>query len=202
MIKEIYFDEVFDTQTAFRSIMQALARPGQLQKLDAMKKLNPPKPLNAATACIGLTLMSQDSLFHVEEQQFPQGKEYFSVNTSARFCEISEAAFLYIQGQDSTATIAKAHTGLLEYPETSATVIIDVMAMSEEPMADALALNMQGPGVLDEKTVFIKGINPEILGMIQAKNGEYPLGIDVFMTDKKNQVLGIPRTNQFKWKSS
>jgi alpha-D-ribose 1-methylphosphonate 5-triphosphate synthase subunit PhnH len=192
MIRETAYDEVFDAQTHFRLIMDSMARPGKLNVLNGVA-IEPPASLNRASALIGLALLNADVSYYAAENA-PGIADYFITNTASRPAEAHEADFLFLPGQSDSDTLEAAKIGTLSYPETNAFVVIDVEAISTEPDTTALALILSGPGVKGEKTVFVRGLNPELLLTICEKNAEYPMGLDAILTDQNDQILCIPRS--------
>jgi alpha-D-ribose 1-methylphosphonate 5-triphosphate synthase subunit PhnH len=84
--------------------------------------------------------------------------------------------------------------GTLPYPEDSATVVIAVEGLANE--GDGLALWLKGPGVLGEKKLCVDGLDPAFFETLATINGEFPLGIDVILTDKERKVACIPRSTK------
>ena len=112
---------------------------------------------------------------------------------------IEKAEYIFISGNTSGTFIRNINKGELEYPENSATIIIDVEKIEKLPCDRSFEIVLKGPGVKSEETVYIKGITNEILEEIQIANSEYPLGIDVILSDSDGNILCIPRTNNFNW---
>lgn len=195
MIRETTYDEVFDAQTHFRLIMDSMARPGKLNVLNGVA-IEPPASLNRASALIGLALLNADVSYFAAENADAVA-DYFVTNTASRPAEAAEADFLFLPGLSDSAILENAKVGTLSYPETNAFVVIDVATVSPEPTPTALALTLRGPGVKGETTVFVGGLNPELLRTVREKNAEYPLGLDTILTDANDQILCIPRSNQF-----
>jgi alpha-D-ribose 1-methylphosphonate 5-triphosphate synthase subunit PhnH len=50
-----------------------------------------------------------------------------------------------------------------------------------------------------EKRVYVRTISDTILESVKEKNSEYPLGIDVILTDHAGNIICIPRSNNFSW---
>lgn len=195
MIRETTYDEVFDAQTHFRLLMDSMARPGKLNVLNGVV-IEPPALLNRASTLIGLALLNGDVSYYAAENAAAIA-DYFVTNTASRPATAGEADFLFLPGQHQSEALADAKIGTLSYPETNAFVVIDVDAISTEPDPAALALTLRGPGVKGEKTVFVRGLNPDLLLTIREKNAEYPLGLDAILTDASDRILCIPRSNQF-----
>lgn len=200
MIRETAYDEVFDAQAHFRLIMDSMARPGKINVLNGVS-INPPAALNRASAVVGLALLNADVSYYVSEHADPTGvAAYFVVNTSSQAASADEADFLFLTGTENPDQLDQAKTGTLAYPDTSAFVVIDVTAISSTPRP-GLMLTLAGPGVNGSKTVFVDGLNSDLLDTLSQKNAEYPLGVDTILTDANDQIICIPRSVRIKYES-
>jgi alpha-D-ribose 1-methylphosphonate 5-triphosphate synthase subunit PhnH len=56
---------------------------------------------------------------------------------------------------------------------------------------------LQGPGVPGERPLILNASNADFFQEIQAINAEFPLGVDLFLTDAAGNLAAIPRSNQF-----
>lgn len=195
MIRETTYDEVFDAQQHFRLIMDSMARPGKLNVLNGVA-IDPPTSLNRASALIGLALLNADVTYYAAGNPDAVAS-YFVTNVASQLAGAEKADFLFLPGQSASDALEQAKIGTLSYPETNAFVVIDVAAISDEPQLDSIALTLRGPGVNGERRVFVQGLNPDLLLTIRERNAEYPLGLDTILTDANDQILCIPRSNQF-----
>ncbi|MGF1636674.1 MAG: phosphonate C-P lyase system protein PhnH [Cyclobacteriaceae bacterium] len=194
MVRESAYDEIFDAQFHFRLLMEAMSRPGKICKLEH-SAINPPEDMYAGAALIGLALLNADVHF------FHQGSaaEYLRFNTSSELATPDEADFIFMKGTDTAQMIAAAKIGTDNYPETNASIIIEVLEIKNGTHDDGLNLSLSGPGVLGSKEVNIHGLDEELLYEIQAKNEEFPLGIDSILVDKSGNICCLPRTCKIEW---
>lgn len=193
MIKEINYNEVFDSQRHFRAILDCMARPGKINNI-ADVDLNVPNQINKASALIGFTLLSSESKFFVvENNEAING--YLTANTLAHPSDINFADFVFLNGNINENELELIKTGQLEYPEDSATVVVDLDQVSDQNMPDSIPIVISGPGVVDLKTLFIKGTSKKILLDLIGLNEEFPLGVDIILTDREGHILCIPRTS-------
>jgi alpha-D-ribose 1-methylphosphonate 5-triphosphate synthase subunit PhnH len=212
MVRETAYDEVFDAQKHFRSILDSLARPGQIRLLDPVK-LTPPPGLNHASVLVGLALMDADVNFHVIHNEHGES-EYLSANTRAVSTPLDRANFLFAHGADSPEILESADCGSLTYPDTSASLILEVDAVSAEPFAqprggaadnNRLRLEFEGPGVNGTAALFVTGLSPDLILALLARNAEFPMGIDTVLTSVDAAgipcVVGIPRTAHISWET-
>ena len=195
MIRELTYDLVFDAQTHFRLLMDSMARPGKLNVLNGVV-IDPPASLNPASALIGLALLNADVTYYAAENA-DVITDYFVTNTASQPAPADVADFVFLPGNHEPEIVIEAKIGTLSYPETNAFIVIDVATISAEPITDSVPITLAGPGVNGETTVFMRGLNPDLLRTIRQKNAEYPLGLDTILTDRDGQICCIPRSNQF-----
>jgi alpha-D-ribose 1-methylphosphonate 5-triphosphate synthase subunit PhnH len=72
-----------------------------------------------------------------------------------------------------------------------------VETISDQTIGGALLIKLKGPGIKSEEKVYIKGIHAVLIEAVKELNTEFPLGIDMMLTDVHNNLLCIPRSNQF-----
>jgi alpha-D-ribose 1-methylphosphonate 5-triphosphate synthase subunit PhnH len=196
MRREINYDEVFDAQEQFRLLLDSMARPGKVNIMPDMDIL-PPAGLNKGSALIAFALLNTDVSFYASGENNEEVSSYIALNTTAQPIGVHDADFVFINGLHEAWILSESKTGNLSYPEESATFIIDVETISNQPIDDAVLLKLKGPGIKTEERVYIKGISPNIMEAVKEQNMEFPLGIDLMLTDQQNKLICIPRSNQF-----
>jgi alpha-D-ribose 1-methylphosphonate 5-triphosphate synthase subunit PhnH len=198
MKKEIFFDEVFDAQEQFRNILEAMSRPGLIQKINNFEFI-PPVTIHKASAIIAFSLLNADVSFAVINDDQKITEAYIKLNTNATVATIDKADYIFINGNNSGDFLWDVKQGNLSYPEDSATVIIDVATIHLSPNKNSVALICKGPGVATENIVYISGLEITLLEKVKELNQEYPLGIDVMIVDVNNCLIGLPRSNHFEF---
>ncbi|HEY4325573.1 MAG TPA: phosphonate C-P lyase system protein PhnH [Mucilaginibacter sp.] len=196
MRREINYDEVFDAQEQFRLLLDSMAHPGKINLLPDMDVV-PPTGLNKGSALIAFALLNTDVSFHASGVNSKEISSYIALNTTSQPVTVHDADFIFIGGLHHEGILFEAKTGNLPYPEESATFIIDVETTSQEAIDDAILIVLKGPGIKTEERVYIKGIQAELLAAVKEQNTEFPLGVDLMITDQQNRVICIPRSNQF-----
>lgn len=198
MIREINYDHLFQSQKQYRMLLDCMAKPGVIAILDA--DITMPTAINKASVLIGFALMNSDVTFYNNYDQEEEINKYFLLNTSSSPTELSKADFIFVSGkQENINVIDNAKSGLPEYPELGAFVVIDVDHISETLLDGKVKITLEGPGVKNTKDIYLAGISITILEALTEKNIEYPLGVDIIFTDKQGAVLCIPRSNKFKY---
>jgi len=201
MVRETAYDDVFDAQQHFRSLLDSFARPGRINRL-APVRLDPPPGLNHASVLVGMALMDADVTFHAIHDEHGESS-YLTANSHAASVSLEKAAFIFGRGDDAPEILESADCGSLTYPDTSATLVLQVEAASEQPLNGGLRLRFGGPGVDGAAVLFIRGLSPDLLLALLARNAEFPMGIDTILTlqdtDSTPCVVGVPRTARLNW---
>jgi alpha-D-ribose 1-methylphosphonate 5-triphosphate synthase subunit PhnH len=195
------YDQVFDGQKHYRTLLQATARPGTIGQLDDAA-LDVPPQLNRATALIAMALLSGDVTYYLDRAE-ARSEEFILRETAAKPAGPAQAEFLIFPDAQHFDSLNQASTGFLSYPDQGATVIVQAEAISPAPVAGGLRLQVTGPGVETRAEVSVRGVPPEIFELLHARNAEFPLGIDAFFTcDSLSAgpcVLALPRTAHVQW---
>jgi alpha-D-ribose 1-methylphosphonate 5-triphosphate synthase subunit PhnH len=203
MVREAAYDEVHDAQKHFRSLLDSLARPGGIHPLDAVT-LSPPPGLNRASVLVAMALMDSEVNFHVVHDEAGESA-YLAVNTRSAPDRLEKAAFIFAHGADSPDILEPAECGTLLYPDASATLILEVEAASTDPLPGGLRVQFEGPGVDGARRLFVRGLNPDLLLALAARNAEFPMGIDAILTFEDASgapaIVGIPRSTRLRWES-
>ncbi len=208
MGREAAYDEVFDGQAHFRALLDSTARPGALNFLTPVQ-IDPPAGLNRATALIAFALMDGNSNFATVNMTQSEGS-YLAANTRARRTEIDGADFIFASGDEAPEFLEAACCGTLLYPDTAATLIlqiqdavVQIQDAPERPLTGGLRLTLKGPGVDGISALFVRGIRADLLLALQARNAEFPLGLDAILTfvDESGRacLAALPRTTHVSW---
>lgn len=203
VVRETAYDPVFDSQRHYRSILDCMARPGKIQALDRVA-LNPPPGLNAASVLVALALIDGEVSFHCVHEEHGESA-YLAANTRSAQAALDRADFVFAHGSDAPEFLESINCGTLDYPDTSATLILQLQAASHEPLPGALRFKLEGPGVDGAAVLFVRGLHPDLLSAILARNAEFPLGIDTILTFTSDAggpcVAGLPRATRISWET-
>ncbi len=195
------YDAVFDSQKHYRVLLNCTARPGTIGMLDDVS-LDAAPGLSHAAALVMLALFNSDVGFFIHLGKAAAG--FVRRETQAYAVPAPEAEFLLLEdGAGAIDAIKAAKIGSLEFPETGATVIIQVASVSPAALNNGLKLTLTGPGIETEATVFVAGMSSTLLEAVAARNREFPLGIDLILAcDSLSAgpcVLSLPRTTNVHW---
>ncbi len=196
MLRETVYNEIFDSQRHFRTILDSMSRPGKLNRF-APIPLTPPAGLAKPAAYVGLALLNADVSFHAELLG-PEAVAYLRVNTHAQAAAPGLADFFFVRGSDggAAALIAEAKLGLPAYPETGATFVFQVSRLGKSSNIGGLQLELTGPGIETREIIFVEGLNPDLITAIKTRNVEFPLGLDAMFVSEDESIMCLPRTTR------
>ena len=202
MQRETVYDQVFDAQEHYRLLLDAMARPGTINVLPRMSLATPPT-LSGAAALLGFALLNADVSFYADGEAADVVTRYLVVNTAAAPESPDKADFVFAAGTASEALLADMKKGTLPYPDEGATLIAGVEALASDAQAlggkPYLALTLEGPGVAGKRTFFVTGLSSGLIAALQECNLEFPLGVDLILTDPDHRIACIPRSNRVEW---
>jgi alpha-D-ribose 1-methylphosphonate 5-triphosphate synthase subunit PhnH len=197
MIRETAYHEVFDAQRHFRTVLDSMSRPGKINRF-APLALTPPEGFPRAAAYVGFALLNADVAAHVADDA-ETAAAYLRANTQCRLESAATADFLFLHGGDDPSSIAAAKTGVPTYPEGGATAVIAVGHLGKSSGTGGLQLTLEGPGIETREIVFVTGLRAEVLAALQAKNTEFPLGVDAILVSEDECLVCLPRTTRVVW---
>lgn len=182
---------VLDAQSAFRSIMEAMARPGIVKPFGC--DLSPPEPLSAGMAAVALTLFDYDTPIYLDEPFAGHASvtEWLRFHTGARIVEAPErAAFALIGRGRPLQSIDSFNLGDAEYPDQSATIVIDVGGFD-----GAQKLRLSGPGVSGARVLAPDPLPDGFLDQRALNDALFPRGVD-FLFVSPAAVAAVPRSSR------
>jgi alpha-D-ribose 1-methylphosphonate 5-triphosphate synthase subunit PhnH len=181
-------DAVYEAQTTFRTLLEALAHPGHSYTMTTF--ITPPIGLSPACAAACLTLLDLET--QVWLQPGLEIDSWLRFHTGCRFTtDPQQANFAVICDIARSPDLQAFHPGTPEYPEASTTLLIQV-----ESLADGEAVVLQGPGILGERAIAPQ-LPAQFWQQWISNHHAYPLGVDVFLFDQTH-VIGLPRSTDIK----
>lgn len=184
-----FSDPVLESQAAFRGCLSALATPGALVSLGA--GLEPLPGMHAAASALLLSLLDQDTRLWISPG-FATGP----VATTLKFhtgCTFAaspgEADFALVVAAEELPPLDAFTAGSAEYPERSATVVLQVPAILGE------GWRLSGPGVRGEARLSVPALGDGFLPQWERNRARFPRGIDLFLTCGE-ALCGLPRTTR------
>jgi len=165
---------------AFRAIMTAMARPGDILSVGGAL---PPAPLSVAAGTLLLTLCDPDTpVFLAPSVDTQDIRDWVTFHTGAPFATAEKAMFAI--GPWDELNLDAFGLGTPEYPDRSATLIVEV------PKLESAGATLSGPGIKETAQLSL----PEVAAF-QRNATLFPLGLDFYFTCG-DRLAGLPRTTK------
>ena len=182
-------DSVHDAQGVFRTVMDALARPGLVRRF--VSRLTPPAPLSPELAALALTLADADTPIWLDARLAGSAavSEFLRFHTGAPIVgDPSGAAFGLIADPGDCPAFSAFAQGTPDYPDASATLILAVDNLSEGG-----GLGFEGPGIRGRTHLDAAPLPPDWPERLRANHAAFPRGLDLVLT-APGRVAGLPRS--------
>jgi alpha-D-ribose 1-methylphosphonate 5-triphosphate synthase subunit PhnH len=168
-----------DSARAFRTILDALSRPGTIRHLDGSA---PPAPLSRAARTLALTLLDGTTSVHLAgAHDTAEIRAWLTFHTGSPIVSAPQAGFAF-GTWDALLPVDRFAIGTPEYPDRAATLVIECDSLSDD---GAL---LSGPGIRDTARLSLPATAPFI-----ANRSLFPLGFDAFLT-AGDRIAGLPRS--------
>ncbi|NML30199.1 phosphonate C-P lyase system protein PhnH [Paraburkholderia antibiotica] len=190
-----FADPVHDTQAVFRTLLDALARPGTHgaigEVVPMLPELRHARAEPAAFAAL-LTLCDYTTPVWLAQPDTALASA-LRFHTGAPLVDKTEqAAFAYIHDAATLPALESFASGSAESPEQAATLLIRVDALSGgEPVT------LSGPGILDTETISPLGLPAQFWRDRATLVPLFPCGVDCYLVCGTS-VIGLPRTTHAK----
>lgn len=176
-----FADPAIGASHAFRSVMEAMARPGTVQD---MTGATPPAPLSPAAGAVLLTLCDAETPIHLAgDVDCDAVQAWIAFHTGAPLTGPSHCMFA-IGTWGALAPISAYPIGSSEYPDRSATLIVEC------PTLAAAGATLTGPGIKDHAALSL----PDV-ATFQSNSALFPLGLDFILTSG-DRIAALPRTTK------
>jgi alpha-D-ribose 1-methylphosphonate 5-triphosphate synthase subunit PhnH len=186
-----FADKVLSAQSTFRSVMDAMARPGTVQRVAA--NVGAPAGMMRGTAAIALTLFDHDTPIWLDDavSKTSEVARWIKFHTSAPVvADSSISHFALIGDASALPDLGRFSFGTNEYPDRSTTLILQVDSLTQ-----GAAFELRGPGI-DGAAILQARIKPELFERLAVNVALFPRGIDVVLVHD-DAIAAIPRTTRF-----
>lgn len=164
---------------AFRAALSTLARPGRIETLEGGRA---PAPVSTAAATLLLTLCDAETPLHLAGAHDTEAvRAWVAFHIGAPLVGPTHAQFA-LGRWEALAPLDRFRLGTAEYPDRSATLIVESDALAPE------GARLTGPGIETEAHLSL----PEVAAF-RDNRALFPLGLDFYFT-AGNRVAGLPRT--------
>ena len=183
-------DPVMCSQRFFRILLEAMSSSGKV--VDSDIPLEAPAPLLATSTGICLTLLDHETPLWLDAKaDQPQVREYLRFHCGCVLtARANEAQFALIADAQCVPPLEQFQLGTDEEPERSATLIIQVEALSSEG-----ELRLTGPGIEAARRLHIAPYSPSFLQQVVLSQSLFPRGLDLVFASSK-QIAAIPRSTK------
>ncbi len=169
-----------DAATAFRRIMTAMARPGNIEDVSGA---TPPAPLSAAAGTALLTLCDPETPIYLAPGfDTAPVRHWITFHTGAPFAKVGDAMFAV--GRWDDLPITEFQIGTPEYPDRSATLIVEMDTIT------AVGATLRGPGIRDTAMLSLPDVK-----VFQSNALLFPLGLD-FLFTAGGCIAALPRSTK------
>jgi alpha-D-ribose 1-methylphosphonate 5-triphosphate synthase subunit PhnH len=166
---------------AFRSVMEAMARPGQIRDIAGAQ---PPAPLSIAAGSVLLTLCDTDTpVYLAGDADTDDVRAWLAFHTGAPLTGPAHAMFA-VGGWDALMPLDVYSIGTSQYPDRSATLIVERADLT------ASGATLRGPGIQSQAALSL----PEIAAF-QGNRALFPMGLDFIFTSGA-RLAALPRSTQ------
>ena len=176
---------VVDAQRTFRLVLDAMANPGRIVEVPEPAAA---MPLREAQAALCLTLLDFETPVWL-------GPGVAGAADWLRFhcgCPLvadpAKARFAVLRSGSIEAPLSAFDPGEDEYPERSATLLIEV-----EALGSGTPLQLRGPGVPVAREMAVVGLPEPFWGEWEANAALFPRGVDLVLTAGR-RLAALPRT--------
>jgi alpha-D-ribose 1-methylphosphonate 5-triphosphate synthase subunit PhnH len=188
ILRRGFSDLVFDSQGAFRGILDAMSYPGRMQIFRC--EIGVPAGLIHAATVSCLTLVDGNTALWMDTAAGnDESRQYISFHCGASVVSSpARAAFAVVGKPSSMPRLHEFAQGEDEYPDRSTTVIVQVSSLTDGPCT-----TWSGPGVNGSIDVCINGLPDWFWDDWRRNFNNYPLGVDLLFACE-GAVIGLPRS--------
>ena len=184
-----FANPVFASQSVFRAVMNALARPGSIQSLQAA--VAGPATMPVGMAAIALALIDHDAPVWLDTSLVKSNEAagWLKFHTGAPLVgDSAQCAFALVGDSEAMPRLDRFALGTDEYPDRSTTLIIEVASLT-----DGSALILSGPGIRGTTVCCPSGLPDDIAGQLTSNRALFPRGVDLVLVSG-SQLLAILRS--------
>ena len=192
MSEHAFADASIETAQAFRLIMGAIARPGRVKPFTPA--VASPMPLWPAAAAVAITLCDfQTSVWLSPLLGTDCVLKYLRFHTGATITNVSgEATFVIGSVEDPVLPLTQYAQGTHEYPDRSATLILQVPGFD-----GSFKVERSGPGLETPAPFGVQGIGAAFWQAMAENQSLFPLGVDVIFVSP-DAITACPRSTKIR----
>lgn len=184
-----FADPVQSSQSVFRCVMDALARPGSVHTI--AEPVHTPSPMMSGTAAIALALFDHDTPIWMDDRfsAEPEIDAWLRFHTGAPLTrDASYASYALIHGGVTLPDFETFALGTPEYPDRSTTLVVQVDSLTE-----GAELVLNGPGIRGSATLRAGALPSGFPGRMRANRALFPRGVDLLLVCG-SELVAMPRS--------
>jgi alpha-D-ribose 1-methylphosphonate 5-triphosphate synthase subunit PhnH len=187
MTQTAFAESSLASQSAFRAVMDVLARPGEIRKIEGLAA--PARLLPAAAALI-VMLADYETPVWLDPalQKSSAVGEWIRFQTGAPVTtDPSKAAFALIGDSRNMPDFTGFSLGSEDYPDRSTTVIAQIDSFA------GTAMMIRGPGIDGTRSFAASPLPDDFVSRLGANRELFPRGVDLILTTG-DSVAALPRS--------
>jgi alpha-D-ribose 1-methylphosphonate 5-triphosphate synthase subunit PhnH len=176
-----FADAPIQSARAFREILEAMARPGMIRRVEGA---SPPAPMSVAAGVALLVLADPTTRLHLAGRtDCPTVRDWVAFHIGAPLVQAEDAVFA-VGTWDALQPVARFKIGQPDYPDRSATLIVETDWLVNHGPA------LTGPGI--ETATWL---NLPETAAFRANRALFPLGFDTLFT-AGDRIAALPRSTR------
>jgi alpha-D-ribose 1-methylphosphonate 5-triphosphate synthase subunit PhnH len=180
---------VFDSQRTFRVLLNAMAHPGRIFRLEV--NIEAPPPFYRASAAVALALVDFNTFAWADLPLHSEAVQWLRFHCGCPVAKESVfATFALVTDCRSLLPLNRFHPGTDESPGDSATLIVQV-----SDLTSAGGLRLSGPGIQEAQYLAVSGLGKDFWDEWKVNHSLYPLGVDLILT-RGEFLAALPRTTR------
>ena len=186
-----FADKVLSAQSVFRTVMDAMARPGSVQRIASAA--GTPAAMMRGTAAIALTLFDHDTPVWLDAPMSATADvaNWLKFHTSAPMVANSvDRRFALVADPENLPTLDRFAFGSNEYPDRSTTLVLQVESLTDGPVVE-----LHGPASTARLRSAPRSSRVDLFERLSINAALFPRGIDVVLVHD-NSIVAIPRTTR------
>lgn len=181
------FDPAYESQAAFRALMDCTARPGEMRKL---KGVEAPAPFAPATAALIKSLADYETPLWLDATFAAEKKvvDWIRFHCGAPIVrDANEAAFALIADAAAMPPLAQFAQGTAEYPDRSTTLLVQIESFAGTPFT------LRGPGIKVTREFAASPLPADFAARMNENRALFPRGVDLVLV-AGTDIAALPRS--------
>jgi alpha-D-ribose 1-methylphosphonate 5-triphosphate synthase subunit PhnH len=189
MLAPAFSEPALASQAAFRAVMDAFARPGEIRPLS--RAAAAPAPLSTTAAALALALLDYECPLWLDAAlaRAPDVVAWIRFHIGARVTSDSQGAAFAILAEPAQAPpFDQFSLGTAEYPDRSTTLLLQVERFGQGP-----CLSLTGPGIATRARLCAEPLPPDLADRLGTNRALFPRGVDMILVGP-DAVAALPRS--------